>query len=78
MDFDPICDCQDPGDPGDLKIQSITLTPEGPQRMKATAIFTIVKDKRVVTLHLLKTSSGWRIDDISTKEVPSLRKYFSK
>jgi Protein of unknown function (DUF3828) len=75
LDWDPICSCQDAGDPGDLKVQSITLSPPGPFRLKAVVAFTITGGPNTVTLSLLKTPSGWRIDDISERETPSLRAY---
>jgi hypothetical protein len=73
LDWDPICSCQDPGDPGQLKVQSITLCRTEPLRLKAVVVFKIAEEPRTVTLSLLKTSSGWRIDDIAEKETPSLR-----
>jgi Protein of unknown function (DUF3828) len=75
LDWDPICACQDPGDPRDLKVQSISLSATGPLRLKAVVAFTITGGPNTVTLSLLKTSSGWRIDDISERETPSLRAY---
>jgi hypothetical protein len=78
LDSDPICDCQDPGDPGELKIQSITFAPRTPLTLKATVIFTITTESRTVTLSLLQTPSGWRIDDISTADTPSLRMVLSR
>ena len=73
LDWDPICDCQDAGDPGELKVQSIKLTATGQSRMKAEVLFTIVKESRTVTFSLLETKGGWRIDDITTKRTPSLQ-----
>ena len=73
LDGDPICDCQDPGNPGELKVQSITFSSLHPTTLKATVAFTIVKDRRTVTFSLIHTTTGWRIDDISTTETPSLR-----
>ena len=78
LDGDPICDCQDPGDPGQLKVRSIALAASNPASLKATVAFVIVHDPRTVTLLLLKTPSGWRIDDIATKDTPSLRALLRK
>jgi hypothetical protein len=78
LDGDPICDCQDPGHPGQLKVQSIALSASTPASLKATVGFVIVHDPRTVTLLLLKTPSGWRIDDIATKDTPSLRALLRK
>lgn len=74
LDNDPICDCQDPGDPGDLKVRSIRFSKAGPSRIRATVDFVIVTTPRTVVLLLLETPSGWRIDDISTTGMPSLRR----
>jgi hypothetical protein len=73
LDGDPICDCQDPGDPGQLKVESITFSASSQGRLKADVAFLIVREPRKVTLLLLKTPAGWRIDDIMTKDMPSLR-----
>jgi hypothetical protein len=73
LDGDPICDCQDPGNPGELKVKSIKLTATGQSKMQAEVLFTIVNESRSVTLSLLETPAGWRIDDIATKDMPSLR-----
>jgi hypothetical protein len=78
LDGDPICDCQDPGDPGQLKVSSIDLSATTPSRMKAAVRFTIVAEPRAITLILIKTQAGWRIDDIATKEIPSLRAFLSR
>jgi hypothetical protein len=41
--------------------------------LKADVAFLIAKEPLKVTLALLKTPAGWRIDDIAMKEMPSLR-----
>jgi hypothetical protein len=74
LDGDPICDCQDPGDPGDLKVKSIAISASGHSRITAIVAFAILTDPRTVKLSLLSTPSGWRIDDISTEGMPSLRR----
>lgn len=78
LDFDPICDCQDPGDPGELKVQSIKLSIFGQAKLKAHVAFLIANDPRAVTLLLLDTRSGWRIDDITSRDMPSLRALLEK
>ncbi len=72
LDGDPICDCQDAGE---LKVQSIMFVSSGRHSLKATVAFTIVQESRTVILSLLKTPSGWRIDDIADKDMPSLRNF---
>ncbi len=57
LDWDPICACQDPGDPGDLKLQSIALSATGRRRLKAEVAFTITGQPDTVTLSLLKNTS---------------------
>jgi hypothetical protein len=73
LDSDPICDCQDPGDPGELKVKSINLSSAGQSRIRATVAIVIVKTPVTVVLSLYKTPAGWLIDDISTSDMPSLR-----
>jgi hypothetical protein len=73
LDGDPICDCQDPGNPGELKVQSITFSALTPLKLKAIVAFTILKEPRTVIFMLIQTPTGWRIDDISTPDTPSLR-----
>jgi hypothetical protein len=74
LDWDPICDCQDPGEPGELKVESISLSTAGQSRIQATVAIVIVRAPVTVVLSLFKTSAGWLIDDISTSETPSLRR----
>ena len=78
LDGNPICDCQDPGEPGELKVQLITFSGAGPDRLKADVTFLIVQEPRKVTLTLLKTPTGWRIDDVTAKDMPSLRALLAK
>jgi hypothetical protein len=78
LDFDPICGCQDAGNPGELKVQSITISASGSARLKVNVAFLIVKEPVKVTLALLKTPAGWRIDDITTKDMKSLRAFLKK
>jgi len=73
LDGDPICDCQDPGDPGELRVQSVKISTIELTRVKASVVFLIAKEPREATLSLRFTSSGWKIDDIETKDMPSLR-----
>lgn len=78
LDFDPICACQDSGDPGELKIVSIQVTPSASARAKAMVSFTIAGEPRAVTLSLVRTPAGWRIEDVSTVDMPSLRRLLPK
>jgi hypothetical protein len=78
LDRDPICDCQDPGDRGDLNVQSIKLFASSQTRLKATVAFLITNEPVTVTLSLLDTRPGWRIDDIRSRDMPSLRALLEK
>ena len=74
MDYDPICVCQDPGG-----LQLKELRVESTSAETATAFVTLFfgGDSSVVKvrLRLVRLGQDWRIDDIETKETPSLRKY---
>ncbi len=72
LDGDPICDCQDPGG---LRLLSVTLAPGNTaSAARVTARFRIMADPRSVTLHLVNTPNGWRVDDVSVPDDPSLRR----
>ena len=60
-DSDEICQCQDWDK---LHIESLTLTPEGPGQAAARVGFANAGAHEAVTLKLLLTSSGWRVDDV--------------
>jgi hypothetical protein len=73
LDGDPVCDCQEMEG---IKVKQLhtTLTGKG----RATAIASLLfpsPETREIRLYLLWTAKGWRIDDIGTKDTPSLRKY---
>lgn len=73
LDFDPVCSCQDSGGLR-LKDLRVALTETG----KATATVSLFFPEPTtieVRLSLLWTPQGWRVDDIGTKDVPSLRKF---
>jgi hypothetical protein len=74
LDGDPICDCQDPGNPGDLRVQAVKISVMEPTRVRASVEFLIAKEPRDAVLLLRFTGSGWKIDDIETKDTPSLRR----
>jgi Mrp family chromosome partitioning ATPase len=72
LDGDPLCDFQDPGDPGKLALQSIAVTAASPTTARATVAFLLAEAPHTVTLTLVRTPDGWRIADVATKAVPSL------
>jgi Protein of unknown function (DUF3828) len=73
LDFDPICSCQDADG---LKLASLDVKMGAPATAIAIAMlhFPDAPDGIRVQLTLKWFASGWRIDEISTNDVPSLRK----
>ena len=73
LDGDPICDCQDPDG---LKLAALQIT--GSTAHTATAAVTLnfpsESSPTHLTLRLIWLPAGWRIDDIGTQDMPSLRK----
>jgi hypothetical protein len=76
LDFDPICSCQDPDG---LRVESITVDPA-----KGHFFFTTVilhysdSTAKTVRLTLVFTKDGWRVYDVGSATVPSLRKFLSR
>ncbi len=60
-DGDEICQCQDWDK---LRVENLTLTPDGPGRAAARVGFVNAGAHEAVTLKLLLTPAGWRIDDV--------------
>jgi hypothetical protein len=73
LDFDPVCSCQDPDG---LRLASLDVKPGASGAAVAVAMlhYPDSADNIRVELSLKWFASGWRIDEISTKDVPSLRK----
>lgn len=73
LDFDPICSCQDPDG---LRLASLDVKPGATGSAVAVAMlhYPDSKDDIRVELSLKWFAAGWRIDEISTMDVPSLRK----
>jgi Protein of unknown function (DUF3828) len=74
LDFDPICNCQDP-EALHLAALAVTNMDATHASALATLKFPTESQPRTVQFFLLLTAAGWRIDDISTADVPSLRKF---
>jgi Protein of unknown function (DUF3828) len=73
LDFDPVCSCQDPDG---LRLASLDMKPGVAGTAIAVAMLHYpdsAEDIRV-ELSLKWFANGWRIDEIGTKDVPSLRK----
>ena len=76
LDFDPFCSCQD--DTG-LQVQVVvrTVTPKA-ATVDANLTFSGNTDHRKdkITYHLVMVDGAWRIHDMSSKDVKSLRQLF--
>jgi Protein of unknown function (DUF3828) len=75
LEGDPICDCQDSAG---LTISGLHVTLATPDHADIQLIIHLSGEKpRPITFHLLHIPAGWRIDDIATKDTPSLRAYLT-
>jgi hypothetical protein len=70
LDGDPICQCQDPAG---LKARVLRVIPQGPNKASVqVSIGLSGYDARPARFTLVRTRAGWRIDDVSSKDEPSL------
>jgi hypothetical protein len=71
LNGDPICDCQEHEW---MTTPRIAVHSTGPASAEATADF-IIEDfyVRSMTLKLVQTPAGWRVDDVGDPDMPSLR-----
>ena len=72
LDGDPICNCQDWDK---LSIAKLDIAKTGEKTALANVTITNMGRQLPLKLFLLWTPSGWRIDDISSSDMPSLKKY---
>jgi hypothetical protein len=72
LDGDPICDCQDWDK---LSIFKLDLAKTGDKTALANVTITNMGSQVPLKLFLLWTPKGWRIDDISSSDMPSLKKF---
>ena len=77
LDGDPICDCQD-ADGLKLTEVRVAMGPESKATAFVTLLFPSDASARDLQLNLVWLAQGWRIDDIHTKETPSLRQLLLK
>ena len=71
---DPLCGCQDAEG---LKPLSVKIAPVAADKAKATSVFRLGGETRTVGLRLVRTPHGWRVDDVSSPETPSLRRFLA-
>jgi hypothetical protein len=72
LDGDPICDCQDPGGLHGLQVR---VAGAGPGRAVAKVSFRFFKfdtEMRALTFDLVAVRGRWLVDDIHSKDTPSL------
>jgi hypothetical protein len=70
LDGDPLCDCQEYHD---FILQSVRVTAQQAATARATVRFTNEGQETLLRLRLIKSQTGWRIDDVSDADMPSLR-----
>ena len=72
LDGDPICDCQDPGG---LHLVAIEVSGTGEARARARVRFRFDSERRALRLDLVAVSGKWRVDDVHSRDTPSLAKF---
>ena len=72
LDGDPICDCQDWGHTG---VERLEVASRGAGHAVAQVRFRNQGQTTDLTLDLVSVAGRWRIDDIHTKDTPSLVGY---
>jgi hypothetical protein len=74
LDGDPICDCQDPGG---MTRPKIAISRSGPMRAEAKVSFKLDTEPRDLTLDLVAVDGRWRVDDVHSKDTPSLVRFLT-
>lgn len=74
LDSDPLCSCQDAEG---LKSLSVKIAPVSAGAASATSVFRLSGKTLTVGLRLVRTRHGWRVDDVSSPDTPSLRRYLA-
>ena len=70
LDGDPICDCQDPDG---IKLVALDVASAGPGRASARVRVRFAGSRReAMTLDLVSVRAAWRVDDVHTRDTPSL------
>ena len=69
LDGDPICDCQDADG---VRLTALTVAPAGRGRATARVRLHFPDGPRAMTLDLTSVGGQWRVDDVHTKDTPSL------
>jgi hypothetical protein len=70
LDGDPICDCQDPDG---IRLVGLDVAPDGPGRAEARVRVRFAGgERRSMRLDLVSVGGSWHVDDVRTKDTPSL------
>ncbi len=80
VDFDPICQCQD-DDGMTAQVGSVQVTPPGAATAAVTLRFAAPGEPRLVKhveFNLVSVMGAWRVHDIRSKQMPSLRAFILK
>jgi hypothetical protein len=75
IDADPVCDCQDWGK---LRVKQVAVTPGQGGAVLARVTFTNFGKPQTLTLTLADTPDGWRIADIGSKDIKSLKAFLDE
>lgn len=68
LDGDPICNCQD----YEITAVSVTVKAGGANKARADVVFRNFDQPQAVSLDLVMTGGGWRVDDVHAEGTPSL------
>lgn len=78
LDFDPLCECQDPGG---VRYQINSITSSGVRKADAEVSLNSsqigVPWRKTLRFDLVWTKHGWRIDDVHTERTASLRRFLA-
>ena len=70
LDGDPICDCQDADG---VRLTGLDVDAAGPGRATVrTSVRFAGGERRTMTLDLVSVRGRWRVDDVHSKDTPSL------
>jgi len=70
LDADPVCVCQDYDT---IHVARIDVQSDGERRANASVTFSNLQSRQTVRFKLVAVGHAWRIDDIGSADVPSLR-----
>ncbi|MFN4329804.1 MAG: DUF3828 domain-containing protein [Limnobacter sp.] len=72
LNFEPLCNCQDTGG-----IEKVTLNSPSEDSVDLSIQWSSQELPSSITLTFVKESGQWRVDEIRSKDVPSLKLFLS-